>query len=444
MMNNLSGTEKLRCFVLLVFFIGMVFTACSQHVANVEPESIPKLTKEITRISTSAPTTTPTRSATKTPTQTPTVFVPELELNNIDVKSHAEKIAQLVGDYDNQRKEPTQNRTAEQYQLSRTDLGIPFQHRNRIYILFGDAWNPPDDPIAYTTDMNPDDGLELVFLENESGRYRPIQIPGVSLGAFEVPTEGISIDNRMIIYATTDHSDRVVMGRSVVAVSDDDGYTFSYLYDFSTEHFINISIVKTDESISDGFPEPDQSGLAIFGSGLYRESDVRLAFQTAAQIENPDEIQYFAGLNEQNQPRWSQFEEDARALFHQPCVGEFSVSYNPFIQKWIMLYNCALENSRGINLRTANNAWGPWSDPVIIFHPWDDDGYCNFIHVHWEYENCDDVHDEGRENEWGGEYGPYQFEELAVGNRSSTTIYFTMSTWNPYTVVLMKATLEKQ
>jgi hypothetical protein len=33
---------------------------------------------------------------------------------------------------------------------------------------------------------------------------------------------------------------------------------------------------------------------------------------------------------------------------------------------------------------------------------------------------------------------------LATGNNSSTTIYFTMSTWNPYTVVLMKATLSKK
>ena len=56
----------------------------------------------------------------------------------------------------------------------------------------------------------------------------------------------------------------------------------------------------------------------------------------------------------------------------------------------------------------------------------------------------DQVHDPGRENEWGGEYGPYQFEDLATGNETSTTIYFTMSTWNPYTVVLMKATLRAE
>ena len=42
--------------------------------------------------------------------------------------------------------------------------------------------------------------------------------------------------------------------------------------------------------------------------------------------------------------------------------------------------------------------------------------------------------------QWGGEYGAYQFEEMATGAGSTTTICFTLSTWNPYAVVLMKAT----
>lgn len=41
----------------------------------------------------------------------------------------------------------------------------------------------------------------------------------------------------------------------------------------------------------------------------------------------------------------------------------------------------------------------------------------------------------------GGEYGPYEFSHFATGTDQSTTIYFTMSTWNPYEVVLMKASL---
>lgn len=248
----------------------------------------------------------------------------------------------------------------------------------------------------------------------------------------------------MFIYATTDHSEFVTMGRSVVAVSDDDGYNFAYLYDLSTQHFINASIVKTDLSVWEGFPEPNGVGLVMFGSGSYRQSDVRLAFQPAAQIESPTSIRYFSGLGTSGQPTWSSLEEDAQGLFNQPCVGELSVSYNRFICKWIMLYNCCCEESlRGINIRTADNAWGPWSEPQVIFRPWLDNGYCHFIHTNWNFQVCDSVHDPGRQYEWGGEYGPYQFEDLAVGTDCTTTIYFTMSTWNPYTVVLMSATLEK-
>ena len=382
-------------------------------------------------------------SATSTPTPQPTP-IPQKQPNDdktVIIKSPAQKIAQLVGDYDNHLLTPTINLTNENYNLSRTDLGIPFTHKGRTYLLFGDAWNPPDDPIAYTTDTTPEDGLELTFLQNENAAYRPIQIPGISLGAFEVPSEGVSIDQNIYIYVTTDHTPQTVMGRSVVAVSSDDGQTFTYLYDFSTDKFINLSAVKTDQLPSDPYPQPSQQALLLFGSGTYRQSNIHLAYQPASQIEDPTSLYYFSGLDQNQNPTWSTSEQQAQPLFDQPCIGEFSVSYNQFIQKWIMLYNCEFENSRGINLRTASNPWGPWSSPVILFHPWDDNGYCHFIHVNWEFRNCDQVHDPGRENEWGGEYGPYQFEDLAIGTSTQTTIYFTMSTWNPYTVVLMKATL---
>jgi hypothetical protein len=117
-----------------------------------------------------------------------------------------------------------------------------------------------------------------------------------------------------------------------------------------------------------------------------------------------------------------------------------SATYNRFIRRWIMLYNCDIE-PKGINVRVADQPWGPWSDPQILFDPQEDGGYCVFIHRSWNAENCDTLVREGFENDNGGAYGPYQFEDLAIGDDSQTTIYFTMSTWRPYTVVLMKATL---
>ena len=352
------------------------------------------------------------------------------------------KISQLVGDYDRERQSPTLNRTDSRYHLWGTDLGVPFRHHGRTYLLFGDTIGAANgDAIAYTTDTNPEDGLELTFIHDANGIYKPVTIPGISQGSFEVPMEGTSVGGRMYIYHTTTHNNTVTMGRSVVAVSEDDGSTFRYLYDFSKLYFINVSVVEVDLAQWNGFPQNADSGLVIFGSGTFRQSNIRLAFQPADSIEMPQSLRYFTGLNQTGTPQWSPREEEAEPLFSQPCVGELSVTYNPFLHKWLMLYNCG--DPRGINFRTADQPWGPWSDSQVLFDPWRDKGYCHFMHVDWQFMNCDNVHDPNRENEWGGEYGPYQFAELSTGTDSTTTIYFTMSTWNPYTVVLMKSTLKR-
>jgi hypothetical protein len=412
----------------------------------------------LTRPATPTSPATPTRPAAQTSPDTATrpatpTIASASKRQSVIVAARATKIAQLVGDYDRERKQPTANLTATRYKLAGTDLGVPFRHKDRIYLLFGDTVGPPKgDAIAYTTDTTPDDGLDLQFIHDASGTYQPVRVPGISQGGFEVPMEGVSIGGRMYIYHTTDSGGALEMnqdgvgaskmGRSVVAVSDDDGQTFTYLYDLSTQHFINVSVVEVDSAAWLGLPQKQGTGLVMFGSGAYRRSNVYLAFQPAAEIGTRASMRYFAGLDGSGQPVWSAEEKEAQALFDQPCVGELSVSYNRFIRQWLMLYNCFLPQWRGINLRTADQPWGPWSDAQLIFHPWDDQGYCHFMHASWRQNKCDEVHDPGRENVWAGEYGPYQFEDFAVGDDSTTTIYFTMSTWNPYTVVLMKAQLK--
>lgn len=352
------------------------------------------------------------------------------------------KIAQLIGEYDRERKIPTLNQTQSRYKLFGTDLGVPFRHHDRIYILFGDTQGANSgDAIAFTTDTIPGDGLELNFIHDLNGTYLPIKIPGISQKDFEVPITGVSVGGKMYIYHSTDHSDTVVMGRTVLAVLQDRLPTFTYLYDVSQKYFINIALVKVDAARLSGLPQNKDTVLVMFGSGKYRDSDVRLAVQPADSIESRGSIRYFAGTIGKNIPVWSLKEDDAVTLFSQPCVGELSLAYNKFIKKWIMLYNCHL--NRGINFRTADVPWGPWSEPQVLFNPRDDNGYCHFMHVAWTFQKCDSVHDPGRENEWGGEYGPYQYEEFATGDDSTTTIYFNMSTWNPYTVVLMKSKLGK-
>ncbi|MBI4962806.1 MAG: DUF4185 domain-containing protein [Desulfomonile tiedjei] len=361
--------------------------------------------------------------------------------NYVVQASRAVKVAQIVGEFDREVGKPTQSQTMTRFKLYSTDLGASFRHRGRTYLLFGDTDGAEGgDAIAYVTESSPEAGIKLNFLHNENGVYRPVFIPGVLQGAYEVPMEGTSVAEKMYVYHTTGHRPSFLMGRSVVAVSEDDGMNFNYLYDLSDRHFINVSVVQVETGAWKGLPTAEGTDLLMFGSGHYRKSDVRLACQPADKIESPSSICYFAGLDSEGAPDWSCREEDAVALFDQPCVGELSVRYNRFIRKWIMLYNCGTERQL-INMRTADYPWGPWSGPQVIFDPKTDGGFCRFMHLDWNIEKCDNLQDPGRDFHSGDPYGPYQFEDLATGDGNSTTIYFTMSTWNPYTVVLMKTTL---
>ena len=85
-------------------------------------------------------------------------------------------------------------------------------------------------------------------------------------------------------------------------------------------------------------------------------------------------------------------------------------------------------------------------NPAILFNPWCDRGYCHFMHVNWDQTKCDSVYDDmqlGDPQRWGGAYAPYLISKFTKGDATSTTIYWLMSTWNPYQVVLMKSTLQK-
>jgi hypothetical protein len=54
------------------------------------------------------------------------------------------------------------------------------------------------------------------------------------------------------------------------------------------------------------------------------------------------------------------------------------------------------------------------------------------------------VKDPPRLSEWGGEYGGFVIPRYTTGDTKSTTIYYLLSTWNPYQVFLMKSTLRRQ
>ena len=72
-----------------------------------------------------------------------------------------------------------------------------------------------------------------------------------------------------------------------------------------------------------------------------------------------------------------------------------------------------------------------------------DNGYGHFMHISAKLkEKRDALSDPNRDDEWGGEYGPYIMSRFTTGKADRCRIYYTMSTWNPYQVMVMRSDLE--
>lgn len=347
----------------------------------------------------------------------------------IYVANSTRRVCQLTGDFDRACRVPTLSQTGKRFGVVATDLGSSFEHKGKLYFLFGDTWGRPGDRdvLAWTESTDPAK-IMLAFHLALDKKWLPLTVPGIGQGAFEIPSGGISLADTLYVVCTTDHSDKKVMGRSVLASSHDDGRTFMKLYDLSDTKFINVSFWLTDD------------WLYVYGSGAYRKSNVCLARVKPTDIGDRSRLEYFNGMAK-GQPRWSPQEADAVPLFDHDQIGEFSVSYLKPVKRYVMLYNAA--KPRGITLRSAQAPWGPWSTGTVIFEPDRDNGYGHFMHISAQVKkNADALSDPERNDEWGGEYGPYIMSRFTSGADGHCRIYYVMSTWNPYQVMVMRSDLK--
>ena len=101
-------------------------------------------------------------------------------------------------------------------------------------------------------------------------------------------------------------------------------------------------------------------------------------------------------------------------------------------------------------MRTATLPWGPWSAPDRIFDPSVPDGYCSFVYWPPEYwpppctsglNPFEEEKRHGLNREVGGEYAPFLLPSRYAkpAPNGQTSIYYLMSTTNPYQVVLMRS-----
>jgi hypothetical protein len=378
------------------------------------------------------------------------------------VPGSTHKINQLVGEMDKQTHQSTLSRTQSRYQLEGTDLGYSFEHQGRIYFLFGDTVGARDaalDSIA-TTDiggdsMDPEHGVRLDFLTQSPGLYLTIQPPGISMGAFEVPTAGVSLNEQMYVVVNTNHSDEWQTDRSVLTrVSLPATPTgFQPLRTISQRpegRFLKMSL-HTQPGPIPGLPDGAPFVL-IWGTGQYRHSDAYLSIEPAAQFESGRGVLYFAGLDANGGPRWEPRESAAAPIITNGTLGDVSVIWCRELKLWLMTYDSRAPATAGILFSYSATPWGPWSVPQLLFNARNDGALGQFIHdpgIRPDDGLAGPVIGKGQKDPaavHGGAYAPYMVEHWTKVRRRPAgnhelDIYYVLSTWNPYVVVLMTSRL---
>jgi hypothetical protein len=379
------------------------------------------------------------------------------------------KVQQLVGEQDLERRQPTLSRTVARYGLAGTDLGSSFEHDGRVYFLFGDTVGSLAgalDTIGVTDARDPESGVRLDFLTRPASSARPpargrgraaglrapeqyltIEPPGISMGAFEVPVAGLSLGGRMYIVVSTNHTDDRMGDRSVLTTFTPPatfrpGRTISQL---PSGRFVKMSL-RVAPSPVEGLP-PGGPFVLMWGTGVYRQSDAYLAVVPVSSFESGRGTRYFAGLDGGGRPTWSEQEADAKPVVRSGAMGDVSVTWCAPLNLWLMTFDSRPPAAPGIQFAYSSTPWGPWSTPETIFHPKRDPGLGVFIHNPHGSPPDDLVGPVIGRAQFdprgtpGGGYAPYMVERWTRVQGNDLTIYYLLSTWNPYVVVLMRSKL---
>jgi hypothetical protein len=371
------------------------------------------------------------------------------------------KVEQMIGDCDYTAQAqtgqcaPTTSRTSTRARVLGTDLGASFESEGRVIFLFGDTISPSpsenylaSDTMASSVSTDPSRGLFLDFFTNNDGSPYFVRIPGVRMGAGEVPHAGIRLNGSTYVVVNTGTDinlpDRHINEYSVLTRFDEAGRRFTVLRTISSRpngKFVTTALRQSGNEVY------------IFGLGVYRESDVYLSVVGAADFESGRGTRYFTGMVN-GQPTWSASEADAVPVVLDnplnvsnptPGIGNVSVIYSDELRLWLMTYDSgrSAPETRGFYFTSASEPWGPWQRPQLIFNTTRDGGAGTFIHdpriSPGDRLTGPTIGPNDPVTTPGGPYAPYMIERFTRVNGRTLSIYYTLSTWNPYTIVMMRS-----
>lgn len=308
-----------------------------------------------------------------------------------------------------------------------TDLGSMTTIGDKTFFLFGDTFGDRDpdsyggqggfwrsNVSAYSTDDDPSDGITFdgwapsddigLAVAMVEGKHEPDDTGEVT----KIPTYGFSVDGALyIFYMSVRHwGDAGVWDAnySSLAKSADEGRTWSELTPRwpGGSNFIQVATAH----VEDGGTE-----FVYFWAipaGRFGGVQLMRVPATTRDVEDQSAYAYFVGTSPDGAPRWSS-DMDAAATVVDGTVGELSVMWSTYLDRWVMTYS----DAGNAYIREGITPWGPWGEPIEL----------------------------AAASEYPGLYAPFMNPRyVADGGR---TIYFAMSLWGPYNVFWYSVHLDK-
>ena len=400
---------------------------------------------------------------------------------------HARPIPRLTGSSEvcklingQSNSDPTANQTQTRANLLGTDLGIPVDQNGTLYFFFGDSqgykgiWQPgqslPDavgfasvpsatvaaSPNVLCTDLSfvtlppsqsvgpmqdptivadfaagwmaAPSGQQLSqYIHNPAGQGAYPQLPG----DFEVPSGGFSAGGSIyLFYTTVDSPSDVVMKASYLAqwaspsTTASPGYQILYPVDelFDANGPLYGDFVNVAAEVSGAY-------VYLFGTGDYRKSPVHLARKLLTDLASPGGFDLYDAAS----GTWGT--KRGAPVVDVPGFGETSVRYFASIDRWMLLAEEQTAQHNQIVARFADAPEGPWTDDIVVYDMADPafrNLYCcnTDACVGQQIIHCNDA----------GFYATYLLPQVQLQPDGSFVVTHTMSTWDPYNVVLMQAT----
>lgn len=310
------------------------------------------------------------------------------------------------------------------YAVNGTDLGSMFELHGRTWFVFGDTFGEREgvvggggsfwrsNTMGWTTDSEPSNGITIEgMIVDESGLAKEL-IPSKKFDNVEmtvIPTHGFAVDNTMYIHWMSvrhwgDPGEWEVNDAGL-AKSTDEGQEWQVLDSprwGGESGFVQVAPAHVSEG--------GENWIYFWGITHGRFSGVSLMKVKESEIENADAYLYFSGASENGTPKWSENQANA-VLVLDDTVGELSVVWNSYLDRWIMTY---LKEGSGVVIREGINPWGPWGEPITLVGA----------------------------SEVPGPYAPFMNSKYV--DEGGRIIYFGLSIWDPYNVFWYRAELVKK